>query len=358
MFIFNIRSSIFMIALAAVSMLPLTMHAQDSTHAAPAGDAFLEQLQPRDSVLVADQLKYGFELKGVEEGTDFMLPDYSKGFCPGVEIVSQWSLDTVSVKKGRKKAPSLLDLRGSVTITSFDEGKYELPPVYVVRISPEGVPDTLCFAPKVLDVRTMPVDTSSFQIHDIKGQIQYPVEFREVFPYLAGALLLAGIILLAVYLTRKYFRKKSEAEEAREPAHIRALRKLDKYRGDSYWTPDKQKAFYSGITDALREYIVSRYGVSAMEMTTKEIFDGLKGQDIRPDLYEEVKDLFEKADYVKFAKYVASQQENASAVPSAVKFVTMTYQADLDAESGDAGGVSSGRQVDGEKKPHAGEQEG
>ncbi len=345
-----------MLGLAAgVFLFPAAVHAQDSTTVVPAGEAFLEQLQPRDSVLVADQLEYGFELQGVEEGTGFMFPDYSKGFCPGVEIVSPWTLDTLDVHKGRRKAPSKLDIRGSVTITSFDEGKYELPPVYIVRISPDGVADTLAFAPKVLDVRTMPVDTASFQIHDIKGQIQYPVEFREVFPYLAGAVVLLLVILAALYFTGKYFRKKSGAEAAREPAHIRALKKLDKFRGDSFWAPEKQKTFYSGVTDALREYIVSRYGVSAMEMTTKEIFDSLKDKDIRPDLYEEARDLFERADYVKFAKYVASQQENASAVPSAVKFVTMTYQEELDAES--AAAPSDGQQQAMDGKPLTGKEE-
>lgn len=338
-----------MLALLAGFLLASAVHAQDSTAALPAGDAFLEQLQPRDSVLVADQLKYGFELNGVAEGTDFMFPDYSKGFCPGVEIVSPWSLDTLDIRKGRRKSPSLLDIKGSVTITSFDEGRYELPPVYIVRISPEGVADTLEFAPKILEVKTMPVDTSTFRIHDIKGQIQYPVEFREVFPYLAGALALLLVIITALYFTRKYFRNKSRSEAGREPAHIRALKKLDKFRGDSFWIPERQKAFYSGITDALREYIVSRYGVSAMEMTTKEIFDSLKDKDIRPDLYEEARDLFERADYVKFAKYVASQQENVSAVPSAVKFVTMTYQEELDAES--AATPSAEQRPDAEKEP-------
>ena len=32
----------------------------------PAGDAFLEQLQKRDSVLIADQLRYGFRLENVK----------------------------------------------------------------------------------------------------------------------------------------------------------------------------------------------------------------------------------------------------------------------------------------------------
>lgn len=322
------------VLLAAALAVPAHSHAQDTSAVVYDGKAFLEQLQPRDSVLIADQLAYGFELDGVKDGTSLLLPDYSKGFCEGVEVVSPWILDTVKVQKGRKKAPSVMDIRGSVRITSFDEGKYELPPVYVVKTGPDGITDTLAFSPAVLEVRTMPVDTAGFKIHDIKGQIQYPVEFREVAPYLAGAVLLAVIILIAVWLTRKYARSKGGISARREPAHITALRKLDKFRGDAFWAPEKQKTFYSGITDALREYIVSRYGVPAMEMTTKEIFDGLKDKDIRPDLYEEARELFERADYVKFAKYVASQSENASAVPSAVKFVTMTYQEELDAEAG------------------------
>jgi hypothetical protein len=37
-----------------------------------------------------------------------------------------------------------------------------------------------------------------------------------------------------------------------------ALRELDKYRGNAMWVPEKQKVFYSGITDALREYIADK----------------------------------------------------------------------------------------------------
>ena len=330
------------LAVAGMFMFPSFLAAQDSTAAVYDGKAFLEQLQPRDSVLVGDQLRYGFELGEVAAGTGFMLPDYSGAFCPGVEVVSPWSIDTVKVLEGRKKDPKLMDIRGSVTVTSFDEGRYELPPISIVRISPEGRADTLYFSPEVLDVRTMPVDTSAFEVRDIKGQIRYPVEFREVLPYIGGAVALALVILLAVFITDRFIRKRSKVKFGTEPAHIVALRKLDKLRGDSLWAPEKQKVFYSGITDALREYIVSRYGISAMEMTTKEIFDSLKGREIPDGLYADAKDLFERADYVKFAKYTASQQENASAVPSAVKFVTSTYQEELDEESApDASGTQA-----------------
>lgn len=294
---------------------------------------FLEPLQQRDSVLIADQLEYGFSLKAVEDGTDFGFPDYSKGFCEGVEVISPWKIDTLEVHKGRKGRPSLMDIKASVTVTSFEEGDYVLPPVAVLRRTPEGAVDTIVFGSRTLQVKTIPVDTAAFQLHDIKGQMKYPVTFRELLPYIAGVILLAALIVLAVWLVRRYARRGSAENVRKDPPHVVALRKLDSLRGSRLWAPEKQKAFYSGVTDALREYIVSRYGISAMEMTTAEIFSDLEGKNVPGDLYEEMKSLFERADYVKFAKYVATEQENASAVPSAVKFVTMTYQQEVDKDS-------------------------
>ena len=298
------------------------------------GKAFLHQIQERDSVLIADQLEYGFVLENVNAGTVLQMPDFSEGMTEGVEVVSPWKLDTVKVLKGKKKSPQLMNIKGSVIITSFEEGEYELPPITLLRSAPGGNTDTLMYeAPAKLSVRTMPVDTTDYKVHDIKGQIKYPVEFKEVAPYIAAILLLACIIALAVYLTRKYFSSKSHGSQSKEPAHIVALRKLDKYRGEAFWAPDKQKVFYSGVTDALREYMASRYGVQAMEKTTKEIFDELKSVDMPDGLYGDLKALFERSDYVKFAKYVADSQENAAAVPLAVRFVTMTYQEQLENEA-------------------------
>ena len=55
----------------------------------PAGQAFLRQLQPRDSVLIADQLEYGFQLDSVAEGTRIALPDFSGA-----------SIDTLTLVRG------------------------------------------------------------------------------------------------------------------------------------------------------------------------------------------------------------------------------------------------------------------
>ena len=299
----------------------------------PAVDsAYLVPLQERDSVLIGDQLEYGFKLEKVQEGTVLELPDFSTGLGDSLLVlVENWKLDTLKVKKKKKVAS--YDIKSSIIVTSFDEGTYELPEILVKRILPNGDRDSLLYSSLNLEVKTIPIDTATFEIHDIKEQIKYPVTFKEVLPFVFGGLGLIEIILLVIFFVLKYSRNKKNVGKSSDPAHIVALRTLEKYRGDKLWSADKQKLFYSGITDALRAYIDSRYGISAMEMTSKEVFDELKKYDLTPELYEEVKELFERADFVKFAKYIALNEENSLALPAAVRFVTQTYQEDLDNES-------------------------
>lgn len=296
-------------------------------------DVFLEQLQERDSVLIGDQLRYGFRINSIPEGTEMTLPSWEEELVPGVELLGSWVVDTLEAhNKGRNEAASL-DLEAAVTVTSFDEGLYELPPIKVHLSYSDGVVDTREYDSQFLDVKTIPVDTTTFEVHPIKGQITYPLTFREVFPWLmlaiAVLLLVAALVWLIIYLHR---RRSGKLAKVSEPAHIVALRKLDTFRGDSLWEPEKQKIFYSGVTDVLREYMDSRFGISAMEMTTNEILDELKKADISATLYEGVSELFGTADYVKFAKHSATREEAAGAVPFAVRFVTETYQKELESE--------------------------
>lgn len=302
----------------------------------PVTGAFLQQLQERDSVLVADQLLYGFELKGVREGTLLALPELPEEQDYRLMYLSPWRLDTLKVSKAEGGNPATLDLKGSVVIASFEEGLYELPQIAVQRHSPDGVVDTLVFDPMRLEVKTMPVDTATFVPHDIKGQIRYPVTVKEILPWLGLFWLVSVLVILSVCLYMIYRRRNDPEYAHKDPAHIVALRKLDRYRGKNLWAPEKQKAFYSGVTDTLREYISERYEFGAMEMTTAEIFDRMQKEDLPEELRKELRELFDRADFVKFAKFVASDEDNASALPVAVRFVTETYQAEVEDESASA----------------------
>lgn len=330
------RKAFIYLALVLVTAVVPSCGDRDVENTSPVR-SFLQPLQERDSVLIADQLLYGFELDGVTEGTRLIPTEIADSLDQNILSLSPWILDTVKVTRSGKENPRTLDIKGSVRIAPFLEGEYELPPIELRRLAPDGTEDTLVFDPLRLEVKTMPVDTATFEIHDIKGQVRYPVTFAEVFPWVLLYWVLAVIIILTVCLVM-IRRRKSDPEYVRkDPAHIVALRQLDSYRGSSLWAPEKQKAFYSGVTDTLRAYMAERFGFGAMEMTTAEIFDEMKDKDAPEKVVGEVKELFERADFVKFAKYVASDDENAAALPVAVRFVTETYQAEVENEVKDGG---------------------
>lgn len=302
---------------------------------------FLRQIQPRDSILIGDQLEYGFRLEGVEKGTLFAYPQLEDGV---IELIQDWT----QTETDREDRPRLMDVEASIRIAAFEEGVYTLPHIVVERMSPNGRVDTLYFDSMQIDVKTMPIDTATFERHPMKGRIHTPFDWDE-FVYTVKELVAEYIRLLPLLELIKWIvilvivavciwmtvnpknRSYSPSAAVREPAHIVALRKLDAFRSNALWVPEKQKDFYTGVTDALREYIARRYGVAAMEMTTAELFSAVKSVgDFPAEMVDELKGLFETADFVKFAKFVAPDEDNASAVPTAVRFVTTTYQSELE----------------------------
>jgi len=327
----------------SVSMLSLPAQVADDGAAETASsvpETFLRQQTPCDSITIADRMDYGFVLKGVRKGTRLGLPDMPKLLRDSLslEVDGDWKLDTLGKKPSSKKKLARLqdapmDVELSMTIIPFEEGLYYLPPLAVQTITPEGVVDTIIFKGQKMEVVPIQIDTATFEINDIKGQIRDPVTFKEILPYAAGALALAGIVLGVIFLIRKK-RREASAEEHRDPPYIVALRGLEAFRGEKFWAPEKQKILYSGITDTLRTYIERSFGVNAEEMTTAEIFDALKDNpDIARDVYDEAKSLFELSDFVKFAKHTAGEEDNLHAIPAAVRFVTSTYQSQVDREA-------------------------
>ena len=275
----------------------------------PSGQSYLKQLQQRDSILIADQLEYGVELNGVEASATLAFQDYTKAFTDTLTLVRNWRIDTLKVIG--KDADRKFNLRASVVVAPFEEGHYQLPDIAVQRTLGKQM-DTLLFDGMEFEAKTIPIDTATL-------------------PYILGINLLALLAIVIGCLIIMSKRTRTVTEVHRDPPYIVALRNLDSLRGDKYWAPDKQKTLYSGITDTLRTYIENVFGINAEEMTTAEIFEALDGR-VPQDLYAEAKELFETADFVKFAKFFATDEQNAAAVPSAVKFVTSTYQTQLESE--------------------------
>ena len=288
-------------------------------------DGALRSRISRDSILIGDQVEWTLDFQ-LAPGEAVSISKPGAEPVPGVEALGEMALDTLSDKKGT------LSLRGRIILTSFDSGSYVLPPLYVLMPRADGSIDTLEYTGPRLAVNTIPIDTATFQPHDIKGQIRYPLTFREVIPWVGLALLVSALVWLLVrwIRLRRQNRDFFGKPVVKDPPHIVALRSLEKTRAQKLWQAGKQKQFYTQVTDALRQYIADRFDVAALEQTSAEMFRDLQDKDIEPELKEKLKDLFTTADFVKFAKHTATDEENATVLPLAVRFVTTTYQAEVE----------------------------
>ncbi len=308
-------------------LLPVLLLALAAPLCRAQDDGALRSRISRDSILIGDQVEWTLDFQ-LAPGEAVSISKPGAEPVPGVEALGEMALDTLSDKKGT------LSLRGRIILTSFDSGSYVLPPLYVLMARADGSIDTLEYTGPRLAVNTIPIDTATFQPHDIKGQIRYPVTFREVIPWVGLALLVAALVWLLVrwIRLRRQNRDFFGKPVVKDPPHIVALRSLEKTRAQKLWQAGKQKQFYTQVTDALRQYIADRFDVAALEQTSAEMFRDLQDKDIEPELKEKLKDLFTTADFVKFAKHTASDQENENAIPTAIRFVNETYMKEIEKE--------------------------
>src|SRR5690606_8174161 len=87
------------------------------------------------------------------------------------------------------------------------------------------------------------------------------------------------------------------------PPHELALEQLALLSAQKLWQNGKTKAYYSELTNILREYIEARFGVTAMEQTTEEIIMAMKRlPDFDTEKINAIRRVLFLADLVKFAK--------------------------------------------------------
>lgn len=281
----------------------------------------------KDTILIGDQLTLKFKTT-LAKGEKLIFPSPSNPVTQGVELVSAPVTDTLS----RENGTFILESR--VVLTSFDSGSYTLPPFVAYKIKSDGTTDTLSFEGNSLVVNTIQIDTTSYKPFDVKGQMNYPYTLKEALPWV-GILVLLFLIIWAITRAVKNLRNKKNIfgkPIVVDPAHIVALRKLEKLRGDKLWLYN-QKEFFTSLTDTLREYIEVRYSLQAMEQTSKEILRDLSDKKIEKEIYRELSELFNISDLVKFAKYSAQELECENSLPAAIRFVNSTYMQQLEEEN-------------------------
>ncbi|MFN3562539.1 MAG: hypothetical protein ACK4XY_09925 [Chloroherpetonaceae bacterium] len=201
--------------------------------------------------------------------------------------------------------------RWQYTLTVFDTGAQIIPPLDLryVQIGKSDTTETvLKLDSKMIYVRSV-LDTTVKDIADIKPLQTLPVP---AWVYVVSAIALL-LTLGGSYWLFKAWQKRRKAEKPKpvvpekppyQIAHEK-LAALDAYPLDSQ---GDFKKFYSDLSDILREFIERYYGVPALEQITSEILYSLRTK-LSSEQIERYRQVFERADLVKFAKFYPSKIE-------------------------------------------------
>lgn len=272
----------------------------------------------KDTLLIGDQTQLKYQ-KSIPKGANLIFGEVQSA-NNSLEIIGKPKIDTLSESGG------IINLSADFTVTAFDSGSFVMPPVPAYLEKPDGTIDTLWFGGDTLEFKSIQIDTTTFKPFDVKGQINYPYTFKEFLPWGGGLLLLAAIVYLIIRLIRRKRAGKSllSKDETPDPPHVAALKKIEQLKGQNLIESDRQKLFYSTLTDILREYMESRFSFGAMELTSAQILDVLKTKEIDKKVYSSVQELLSTSDLVKFAKYKADMIENERSIPIAIEFINAT----------------------------------
>lgn len=250
-----------------------------------------------------------------------LLPFFSDTLSDGIEIIGTPSIDSAGIDGVNNRVEQILQ------ITSFEEGMHYIEPQPFVLKSGFGA-DTIYSKDNYIKVVGVALDTTGV-IRDIANVEHVKRTFKDVLPIIIIVLVLT-LIAVIVFIILPRFKKTLTAEEEeilREPAHIIALRELDKLKAQKLWQQDKLKEYYSRLTGVVRKYLENQFSVQAMEETTNEILRDvrLRGLDTKLNM-NDLEGLLNLADLIKFAKGKADPEENIEHIENAYKLIKGTQE--------------------------------
>ena len=253
---------------------------------------------------------------------------------------NDFSIDTLSeqldiIKRSEVErtadADSNVIVKQQLTLMTFDTGEVQVPSVGLIYARSFDDPNRLMAYtdPIKLYSTTITVDTT-MAYKPIVEPLAAPIQMKEVYPWLLGALLLV-LLGLGIWLLLKC--RKTRVDENGNivrgpviPPYDKAVTDLENLRQQKLWQSGKVKEYFSSLTDIAREYIEGQFGVNAVEMTTDDILEEVKPLRFSQETYDKLKETMEVADLVKFAKYSSSNLESENAMNRMTEFVNESYE--------------------------------
>lgn len=274
-----------------------------------------------DSAAIYIGQRMGIQLEvSADKGKAVKMPHFDslQYVVPGLEFVYSTPVDTEYVNEGKR-----MILRSKYYVTSFDTALYYIPP-FEVKVGKQ----TFKSKNLAMKVFTVPIDTVNVdKIYPIKDVMEPPFDWAEWRSVLWLSIIAVIIALVLIYVAIRLKDNKPIIRriklKQRVAPHKAAMQKIEHIKEEKLSQSEDSKEYYTQLTDTLRQYMKERYGFNATEMTTFEIIQHL--QDVNdPEAISELRELFETADLVKFAKYSTLINENDRNLVSAIEYINST----------------------------------
>lgn len=283
--------------------------------------AIVEVSIDKPAILIGEQAKLNLTITSDPEKKLYPLFP-ADTLMHGVEVLAYSKPDSLVID-------NRLQIKQDILITSFDSALYLLPPFRVI----DGI-DTVYSNQIALKVASVPVNVDKpEEFFDIKPVWKPPFVLADYYPLILEILLAILLIAAAIYFYKRYKNRKSlipfRKEEPKLPPHEQAIKELDEIRQQKLWQQGRVKEYYTQITDILRRYMEERFFFQAMEMTSGEILDHIRQVSETDSVYENLKQILQLADLVKFAKWKPLPDENDLSIMNAYLFVNQTKVEEL-----------------------------
>ena len=257
----------------------------------------------------------------------FQQLDKARGYAnvcgDSVELRTNYTVDTTELGSGR------IQLNFAIPVQAFDSGTYTLPKFIYYSGGDSAVSNALTF-------NVYPVNVTADDPIAGYANVQEP-DGKRFYDWIPDWLLDFWWIWLIIFLTAclflwgmKNYKRKGipfiSPKVQPKPWEI-ALGSLQRLKARKLWEQGLEKEYFTDLTDILREYLFERFGINAMEMTSRQIMEKIYESDLR-DKKDYVKQILNVADFVKFAKVRPLPADSIAAYDNAVKFVEETIPAE------------------------------
>ena len=243
---------------------------------------------------------------------------YTLEYGPDLDL----KIDTIRLDGG------MITLRQTVQVFALDSAAMVIAPFRFV------VNDKDTLSTQMLALKCeQPFEIQDPQaLADLKDIISPEFVLWDYIWWMGWVLLAVAVAFAAWYGYQFYLKHRSEAPvvevpQVKLPAHITALQALEALGEKKLWQEGKFKQFHTELTDILRQYIEERYHVLAMESTTDEILEELLELTMtQRSSYNNLKEVLQMADLVKFAKYEPLPDENQMVYMNSRLFIEQTKE--------------------------------